>query len=162
LASSDSTTAMASAAVTAASTAAALVPFKMSLGCLLAKGDSRKFLIEWPVVLPYLIAMTSLATVEALRWLAGASTRQSTAATWAPAGNPRPPGRRGGCCAAALIGACGSEHNSCTARTFIKLKRWLRWLGSSRLHAVGRIRCLAGHSCADKGRMSMFVLGNMH
>jgi hypothetical protein len=57
---------MASAAVTAASAAAALVPFDLSLGCLPAKGDSRNFLIESPVVLPYLIAMTSLATVVAL------------------------------------------------------------------------------------------------
>ena len=40
------------------------------------------------------------------------------------------------------------------------LKRWLRWLGSIRLHAVGPIRCLAGQSFADKGCMSTFVLGN--
>jgi hypothetical protein len=44
---------MASAAVTAASAAAALVPFEVSLGCLPAKGVSRNFLFEWPVVLPY-------------------------------------------------------------------------------------------------------------
>jgi hypothetical protein len=37
--------------------------------------------IEWPVLLPYLMAMTSLATVVALRWLAGATTRLTTAAT---------------------------------------------------------------------------------
>jgi hypothetical protein len=54
---------MASAAVTAASAAAAFVPFEISLGCLPAKGDSRIYLIEWPVVLPYLMAMTSRATV---------------------------------------------------------------------------------------------------
>ena len=81
LASSKSTAAVTSAAVTAASAAAVLVPFEMSLGCLPAKGDSRNFLIEWPVVLSYLMAMTSLATVVALRWLAGASTRVTTAAT---------------------------------------------------------------------------------
>jgi hypothetical protein len=46
-----------------------------------AKGDSRNFLIEWPVVLPYLMTMTSLATVVALRWLAGAPTRLTTAAS---------------------------------------------------------------------------------
>jgi hypothetical protein len=32
-----------------------------------AKGDSRNFLIELLVVLPYLMAMASLATVEAIR-----------------------------------------------------------------------------------------------
>jgi hypothetical protein len=53
----------------------------MSLGSLPAKGDSRNFLIEWPVVLPYLMAMISLATVVALRWFVGASTRLMTAAT---------------------------------------------------------------------------------
>jgi hypothetical protein len=47
---------MASAVVTAASAAAALVPFGMSLGCLPAKGDSRKFVIEWPVLLKYQMA----------------------------------------------------------------------------------------------------------
>jgi hypothetical protein len=72
---------MASAAVTAASAAVALVPFEMSLGCLPAKGDSRNFLIERPALLPSMMATTSLATVEALRWLAGASTRLTTAAT---------------------------------------------------------------------------------
>jgi hypothetical protein len=80
-ASSESATAMASAAVTAALAAAALVPFEMSLWCLPAKGDSRNFLIEWPVVLPYLMAMTFLATAAALQWLAGASTRLTTAVT---------------------------------------------------------------------------------
>jgi hypothetical protein len=38
-------TAMASAAVTAASAAAALVPFEMGLGCLPAAGDSRNLVI---------------------------------------------------------------------------------------------------------------------
>jgi len=38
-------------------------------------------MIEWPVVMPYLMAMTSLATAAALQWLAGASTRLTTAAT---------------------------------------------------------------------------------
>jgi hypothetical protein len=42
----------------------------MSSGCLLVKGVSRNFLIEWPIVLPCLMAMASLATVVALRWLA--------------------------------------------------------------------------------------------
>jgi hypothetical protein len=65
-ASSKSATAMASADVTAASAAAALVPFRMSFGCLPAKGASRNFLIEWPVVLPYLMAMASLATAAPL------------------------------------------------------------------------------------------------
>jgi hypothetical protein len=37
-----------------------------------------------------------------------------------------------------------------------------RWLGSSRLQTVGPIRCLAGQSCADKGRTSTFVLGKLH
>ena len=41
---------MASAAVTATSAVDALVPFKMGLGCLPAKGDSRNFVIEWLVV----------------------------------------------------------------------------------------------------------------
>jgi hypothetical protein len=71
---------MASAAVTAVSAAAALVPFEMSLGCLPAKGDSRNFLIERPALLPSMMAMTSFATVVALQWLAGASTRLTTAA----------------------------------------------------------------------------------
>ena len=61
-----SATAMASAAVTAASATAALVPFRMGLGCLPATGASRNFLIQWPFVLPYLMAMTSLATAVAL------------------------------------------------------------------------------------------------
>ena len=65
LASSKTATAMASAAVTAASAAAALVLVFVSLGCLPAKGDSKNFLIEWSVVLQYLMAMTSLATVVA-------------------------------------------------------------------------------------------------
>ena len=73
LASSKSDTAIASAAVTAASAAAALVPFLMSLGCLPAKGASRNFSIKRPVLLPSMMAMTSLATVEALKWSAGAS-----------------------------------------------------------------------------------------
>jgi hypothetical protein len=47
LASSESATGMASAAVTSGSAAAALVPFEMSLECLPAKNDSRNFLIEW-------------------------------------------------------------------------------------------------------------------
>ena len=72
---------MASAAVTAASANYALVPFEMGLGCLPAEGDSRNFLIEWPVVLPSLMVMTSLATVVALRWLTGALTMLTTAAT---------------------------------------------------------------------------------
>jgi len=71
LASSKSATALASAVVTAAS-AAAWVPLFMSLGCLPAKGASRNFSIERPVLLPRMMAMTSLATVVALRWLAGA------------------------------------------------------------------------------------------
>ena len=70
-----------SAAVTAASAAAALVSLLMSLGCLPAKGASRSFSIERPVWLLYLMAMTSVATVVALQWLAGASTRLTTAAT---------------------------------------------------------------------------------
>jgi hypothetical protein len=57
--------------------------------------------------------------------------------------SPRPPGRRGGYCAAAVVVVRGSEHNSCTAWTSIKLNRWLRWLGSSWRHEVGPIRCLA-------------------
>jgi hypothetical protein len=57
---------MASAAVTAASAAAALVPFVMSLSCLPAKGASRSFVIEKLVLLPGMMAMASLATVEAL------------------------------------------------------------------------------------------------
>ena len=81
LVSPESATAMALAAVTAASATAASVPFEMGLGCLPAKGDSRNILIEWPVVLPYLMAITSLATAVALRWLAGASTKLTTAAT---------------------------------------------------------------------------------
>jgi hypothetical protein len=56
---------MASAAVTAASAAAASELVSMSLGCLPAKGDSKNFSIERPVWLLYLMAMTSLATVEA-------------------------------------------------------------------------------------------------
>jgi hypothetical protein len=53
----------------------------LSSGFSPAKGDSRNFLIEWPVVLPYLMAMTSLATVVAFRWLAGSSTRLTAAST---------------------------------------------------------------------------------
>jgi hypothetical protein len=52
----------------------------MGLGCLPAKGDSRNLLIEWPVVLPYLMAMTSLTTAVDFQWLAGASTRLTAAA----------------------------------------------------------------------------------
>jgi hypothetical protein len=51
---------------------------------LLAKGDSRNFVMEWPVLLLYLMAMTSLATAAALQLLEGASrasTRLTTAAT---------------------------------------------------------------------------------
>jgi hypothetical protein len=55
-----------------------------------------------------------------------------------------------------------SEHNSCTAWTFVKLKRWPRWLGSSRLNAVAPIRCLAGQSYGDSGRMRTFVLRKTH
>jgi Spy/CpxP family protein refolding chaperone len=44
---------MASAAVTAALAAAALALLKISLGCFPAKGDSRKFAIEWLVLLIY-------------------------------------------------------------------------------------------------------------
>jgi hypothetical protein len=46
-------------------------------------GDGRleEIFIEWPVVLPYLMAMASLAPVVASKWLAGASTRLITAAT---------------------------------------------------------------------------------
>jgi hypothetical protein len=58
---------MALAAVTAASAAAASVPFEMGLGCLPAKGDSRNLVIEWLVLLIYLMAMTSLATAAALK-----------------------------------------------------------------------------------------------
>jgi hypothetical protein len=43
----------------------------------------RNFLIEWPVVLPYLMAITSLTTAVDLQWLAGASARPTTAATCA-------------------------------------------------------------------------------
>ena len=57
----------ASAAVTAASVAAALVPFEMSFGCLLAKGDSKNFVIEWLVVFKYWMDMAYLATVVAFR-----------------------------------------------------------------------------------------------
>jgi VIT1/CCC1 family predicted Fe2+/Mn2+ transporter len=39
------------------------------------------FLIEWPVMLPYLMAMASLTAVVAMRWLAGVSTGLTTAAT---------------------------------------------------------------------------------
>jgi hypothetical protein len=53
------------------------------LGCLPAKGASRSFVIKRPVLLPGMMAMTSLAIVEALRWLAGASTRLTAAATCA-------------------------------------------------------------------------------
>jgi hypothetical protein len=35
-----------------------LVPFEMSLECLPAKGDSRNFSIERPVLLPSMMAMT--------------------------------------------------------------------------------------------------------
>jgi hypothetical protein len=59
------------------------VPFEMGLGSLPAKDDSRNFLIEWPVVLPYLMAMTSLATAAALPQLEGASTGLFAAATCA-------------------------------------------------------------------------------
>jgi hypothetical protein len=81
LASSKSATAMASAAVPAASAAAALVPFLTSSGCLPAKEASRGFEIKTPVLLLGMMAMASLATVEALIWLAGASTRLTAAAT---------------------------------------------------------------------------------
>jgi hypothetical protein len=46
-----------------------------------ATGDSRNFVIEWLVSLLYLMAMTYLTSVVALRWLAGASTRLTAAAT---------------------------------------------------------------------------------
>jgi hypothetical protein len=58
---------MASPAVTATSAAAALVPFEMSFGCLLAKGDSKNFVIEWLVVFKYWMDMAYLATVVAFR-----------------------------------------------------------------------------------------------
>jgi hypothetical protein len=51
------------------------------LGVIAGEGRLEELLIEWPVVLPYLMAMTSLTTVVALRWLAVASTRVTTAAT---------------------------------------------------------------------------------
>jgi hypothetical protein len=57
------------ATVTAASAAAALVPFLMGLGCLPAKGASRNFSIERLVLLPGMMAMASLATAAALPWL---------------------------------------------------------------------------------------------
>ena len=60
----------------------------MSLGCLPAKGASRSFVIERLVLLPGMMAMTSLATVEALQWLAGASTRLTAAATCAAKRGP--------------------------------------------------------------------------
>ena len=60
----------------------------MSWGCLPAKGDSRNFLIEWPDVLPYLMAMTSLATAAVLPLLEGASTRLTAAATCAAKRGP--------------------------------------------------------------------------
>jgi hypothetical protein len=61
---------MDSAAATATSAAAALVLFEMGL-----------VLFEWSNVLPYLMAMTFLATAAALRWLAEASFGLTTAAT---------------------------------------------------------------------------------
>ena len=67
LVSPESATAMALAAVIAALAAAVLVPFLMSLGCWPVKGASRIFLIEWPVLLPGMMAMTSVATVVALQ-----------------------------------------------------------------------------------------------
>jgi hypothetical protein len=57
---------MGSAAATAASAAAALVPFLMSFGCLPAKGASRNFSVERLVLLLGIMAMTSLATAAAL------------------------------------------------------------------------------------------------
>jgi hypothetical protein len=73
---------MASAAVTAASAAAALAPF---FGVFAGEGRLEELcdLIERPILLPGMMAMTSLATVEALQWLAG------PAAPSAPAGGPR-------------------------------------------------------------------------
>jgi hypothetical protein len=48
-----------------------------------AKGASKNFSIERLVLLPGMMTMTSLATVVALRWLAGASTKLTAAATCA-------------------------------------------------------------------------------
>jgi hypothetical protein len=45
-------------------------------------------LIKWPVVLPYLMAMTSLAIVAALLHLEGTSTRLTAAATCAAKRGP--------------------------------------------------------------------------
>jgi hypothetical protein len=84
-ASSKSATAMASAAVTAALAAAALVPFEMSLGCLPAKGDSRNFVIEMPLLWAWRMAFTSLssAAVFESNRAAGTSSRLADAQAWA-------------------------------------------------------------------------------
>ena len=44
-------------------------------------GDSRNLVIEWLVLLIYLMATTSLATVKTSEWLAGVVTRLTTAVT---------------------------------------------------------------------------------
>ena len=93
LASYKSATAMGSAAVTAASAAAALMPFVMGLGCLPAKGASRNFSIERLVLLPGMMAMTSFATAAASPLLEGASTRLTRCydlSSKARPGQPRP------------------------------------------------------------------------
>jgi hypothetical protein len=76
---------MASAAVTAALAAAALVPFEMSLGCLPAKGDSRNFVIEMPLLWAWRMAFTSLssAAVFESNRAAGTSSRLADAQAWA-------------------------------------------------------------------------------
>ena len=51
------------------------------LGVFAGEGRLEELSIEWLVWLLYLMAMTSLATVVAFQWLAGASTRLTTAAT---------------------------------------------------------------------------------
>jgi hypothetical protein len=51
------------------------------LGVFAGEGRLEELFDRMAGVLPYLIAMTSLATVVASRWLAGASTRLTTTAT---------------------------------------------------------------------------------
>jgi len=43
------------------------------------EADSRNFMIEWLVLLLYLMVMISLATLVASRWLAGASAKLAAA-----------------------------------------------------------------------------------
>ena len=79
------------------------------LGVLPAKGNSRNFLIEWLVLLMYLVVMASLATAAALQQLEGASTRLTTAATCAAKRGPAT--RAHSAHSPTLKGALGSQVN---------------------------------------------------